>query len=353
MTVTERLILFNLAGVSPLAFAKLMDKYGSLNNIKQWEIEKISNSKKNLHKELDIELKLLKKLEVRVVTIMDEEYPASLKYISDPPYVLYIKGRLKPEDGVSIGVVGCRNPTSYGKICAERFTLKLIERGFTVISGLARGVDTICHRAATGVKGRNIAVLGSGLGRLYPPENRNLAEEIAASGAVVSEFTLLTEPDKFNFPRRNRIISGMSLGTLVVEAAEKSGALITARYALEQNREVFALPGNITSEESKGPNGLIKQGAKLVMTVEDILEELRDVLPEEFLNKTGQAKFETVTLTEIESKIFNIINNEPMHIDEIISIVKIKAGSLATALINLELKGFIKQYPGKLFVKLF
>ncbi|OGF53710.1 MAG: DNA protecting protein DprA [Candidatus Firestonebacteria bacterium RifOxyC12_full_39_7] len=352
MTVTERLILFNLAGITPLAFRKLMDKYGALNNIKQEDIEKLSNSKKNLHKELDEELKMLKKYEVRVVTIMDEEYPSSLKYISDPPYVLYVKGTLKPEDGISIGIVGCRNPTNYGKICAEKFTLRLIERGFTVISGLARGVDTVCHSAAVGVKGRNIAVLGSGFGKLYPPENRNLAKEITTSGAVISEFSMLTEPDKFNFPRRNRIISGMTLGTLVIEAGEKSGALITARYALEQNREVFALPGNITSEESKGPNGLIKQGAKLVMSVEDILEELKDVLPEEFLNKKGQAELETVALSDLENKVFSVINNETAHIDEIINITKIEAGPLATALINLEIKGFIKQFPGKMFVKM-
>ena len=352
MTITERLLQNNLAGITPLAFRKLMDKYGALNNIRQEDIEKLSNSKKNLHKELDIELKLIKKHEAKIVTIMDGEYPASLKYISDPPYVLYVKGTLKPEDGISIGVVGCRNPTNYGRLCAEKFTLQLIERGFTVISGLARGIDTVCHKAAVGVKGRNIAVLGSGLGRLYPSENRQLAEDIAACGAVVSEFPMLTEPDKFNFPRRNRVVSGMSLGILVVEAAEKSGALITAKYAVEQNREVFAIPGNITGEESKGPNGLIRQGAKLVMSVEDILEELQDTLPEEFLNKTGQAELETVTLTDVENKVFSVISSEPTHIDEIINVTKIKTGHLATALINLELKGFIKQFPGKMFVKM-
>ncbi|MFH1074113.1 MAG: DNA-processing protein DprA [Candidatus Firestonebacteria bacterium] len=352
MTAAERLILFNLAGITPLAFRKLLDKYGALNNIRQEDIEKLSNCRKNLHKELDNELKMLKKLEVRVITIMDEEYPSSLKYISDPPYLLYVKGVLQPEDGISIGVVGCRNPTGYGKICAERFTLKLIERGFTVISGLARGIDTICHKAAVGVKGRNIAVLGSGFGRLYPPENRNLTEEIALCGAVVSEFSMFTGPDRFNFPRRNRLISGMSLGVLVIEAREVSGALITARYALEQNREVFALPGNISSEESKGPNGLIRQGAKLVMSVEDILEELKEALPEEFVNKTGQAQLETVALTDVENKVFSVINNEPTHIDEIINVTGIKTGALATALINLEIKGFIKQFPGKMFVKL-
>ena len=352
MTVAERLIMFNLAGITPLAFRKLLDKYGALNNIKQDDIEKLANSKKNLHKELDNELKLIKKSEVRVVTLMDEEYPASLKYISDPPYVLYVKGTLKAEDGISIGVVGCRNPTGYGRVCTEKFTLDLIKRGFAVISGLARGVDTVCHKAAVGVKARNIAVLGSGLGKLYPPENKALAEGISECGAVVSEFSMLTEPDKFNFPRRNRIISGMSLGTLVIEAAEKSGALITARYALEQNREVFAVPGNITSEESKGPNGLIRQGAKLVMSVEDILEELQDVLPEEFLNVKGQAELTAVTLSDLENKVFSAISNEPVHIDEIINITKVKTGVLAAALINLEIKGFIKQFPGKMFVKI-
>ena len=275
-----------------------------------------------------------------------------MKYISDPPYLLYIKGTLVPEDGIAIGVVGCRNPTCYGKVCAEKFTIELIKNGFTIVSGLARGVDTVCHKTALKTKGRTIAVLGSGLARLYPPENRELADDIASLGAVISEFPLFTGPDKFNFPRRNRIISGMSLGVLVVEAREISGALITARYALEQNREVFALPGNVNSEESKGPNGLIRQGAKLVMSVEDILEELKDILPEEFLNKTGQGAFETVRLTDLENKVFCAVNNEPRHIDEIMSYTKIKAGPLATALINLEIKGFVKQLPGKMFVKL-
>ena len=352
MTRVEQLILFNLAGITPLAYRKLLDKYGQLQNIKQAEIEKLSEAKKDLHRELDNELKLIKKSGVRVLTQEDKEYPASLKYISDPPYVLYVKGKIIEADAISIGVVGCRNPTVYGRVCTEKFTKGLLERGFSVISGLARGVDTVCHRTAVAEKGRNVGVLGSGLACIYPAENRALSEEVAKYGAVISEFSMKTGPDRFNFPRRNRIISGISLGSLVIEAGEKSGALITARYAMEQGREVFALPGNITSEESKGTNALIRQGAKLVTSLEDILEELKDVLPEEFLNNKGQSELQTVTLSEQESLVFSVLHNEPMHIDEIINKTQIAAGQLATALINLEIKNIVKQFPGKMFVKI-
>ncbi len=352
MTKTERLILYNMSGVSPANFRKLLDKYGALENIRQEDLDKLFDKKKLLHKELDKELKQIRKEGVKVLTYEDEEYPASLKYISDPPYVLYVKGAFKKEDSISIGVVGCRNPTTYGKICTEKLTTKLVQRGFTVVSGLARGIDTICHNTAVRMKRRNIAVLGNGFSRLYPQENRGLAEEIARCGAVVSEFSIFTEPDRFNFPRRNRVISGLSLGTLVIEAGEKSGALITAKYALEQCREVFALPGNITSEESRGTNSLIKQGAKLVTDVEDIIEELKDALPEEFLNIKGQAELGNMVLSERENTVFASLNNEPMHIDEVTTRTKLASGVLAAVLISLEMKGFIKQFPGKMFVKI-
>ncbi len=352
MTKVERLMLFNMSGISPANYRKLLDKYGALANIKQEEIDRLFDKKKLLHKDLDNELKQVKKEGVKVLTLEDEEYPASLKYISDPPYILYFKGTLKKEDSISIGVVGCRNPTVYGKLCTEKFTTKLLQRGFTVISGLARGVDTVCHNTAVKLKQRNIAVMGSGFSRLYPKENRQLAEEIAACGAVVSEFSMFTEPDRFNFPRRNRIISGMSLGTLVVEAGEASGALITARYALEQCREVFALPGNITSELSRGTNALIKQGAKLVTCIEDVIEELKDALPEEFLNVTGQAELGNVVFTDIENRVFVALGSEPMHIDEITSKTLLASKTLASVLISLEIKGFIKQFQGKMFAKL-
>lgn len=352
MTKTERLILFNMSGISPATYRKLLDKYGAFENISHKDIDLLLGRKKLLHKDLDIELKQIKKEGLKVVTLEDQEYPASLKYISDPPYVLYLKGNLKKEDNISIGVVGCRKPTAYGKICTEKITTSLLKRGFTVISGLARGVDTVCHTAAVRNKKRNVAVIGSGFSRFYPQENRRLAEDISECGAVVSEFSMFTAPDRYNFPRRNRIISGMSLGTLVIEAGETSGALITAKYALEQCREVFALPGNITSEESRGTNSLIKQGAKLVTDVEDIIEELKDALPEGFLNIKGQAEFENMALSGFENIAFQSLNNEPMHIDEITVKTKLAPGSLASVLINLEIKGYIRQFPGKMFVKI-
>ncbi len=216
---------------------------------------------------------LIKKLNLNVLTRQDDEYPQNLKNILYPPIVLYVKGRLKPQDCNSIAIVGSRLASFYGLSCAEKLAGELANYGLTVVSGMARGIDTASHRGALKQNGRTIAVIGSGFNRIYPPENKGLCEEIAGSGAVISEFPIDTPPEKENFPRRNRIISGLSLGVVVVEAARNSGALITADFALEQGREVFALPGKVDSSTSFGTNELIKQGAKLVSCVDDIIEE--------------------------------------------------------------------------------
>ena len=294
---------------------------------------------------------LLKKNKIKFLSLQDKDYPSALRYIADPPYVLYVKGEIKKEDQLSIGVVGCRKPTIYGRSNTEKIVNALLDAGFSIISGLARGVYTIAHRAAVEKKRRTVAVLGSGLLNVYPSENESLVWEIIENGAVVSEFPLMMKPEKYNFPRRNRIISGLSLGTLVVEAGEVSGALITARYALEQGREVFAVPGNIDSIMSKGTNSLIKQGAKLVENYLDIIEELKGVLPEEFLNRKGQSELMAVALTEIESKLFNTLGEAPKHIDELVKESGVAVNAVLSTLVNLEIKGLAKQYPGKNFLK--
>jgi len=211
---------------------------------------------------------------MKTLHLQDKDYPTNLKYIYQPPATIYLEGSIIPQDQIAIAIVGSRRATDYGLNNAERLGFELAARGIAVISGLARGVDSAAHRGALKAKGRTIAVLGSGLNRLYPPENKNLAREIARSGALISEFTPDTPPERQNFPRRNRIISGLSLGVVIVEAAKRSGALITAGFALEQGREVFALPGKIDSFTSGGTHDLIKQGAKLIESVEDIIEEL-------------------------------------------------------------------------------
>ena len=223
---------------------------------------------------LQDELGKSRKAGVKVVTYLDEDYPLALKQIFSPPLVLYIRGEYITEDQLALAIVGSRRPSIYGRMTAEKLSGELAGRNITVVSGLARGIDSCAHRGALKGKGRTIAVLGSGLGRLYPPENKKLAGEISENGMVVSEFPYNCPPSPANFPRRNRLISGFSLGIVVVEAAEKSGALITANFGLEQGREVFAVPGKIDSPTSAGTHRLIKDGAKMVVNVEDILEEL-------------------------------------------------------------------------------
>jgi len=229
-------------------------------------------------KEPEEEIKKTKEQGIKIVTINDLNYPEYLKTIPDPPIALYIKGEITEKDRLAIAIVGSRVFTEYGKKACEMFTEGLVGLGFTIVSGMAKGIDTIAHRSCLSKNGRTIAVLGSGLDVIYPKENKGIFDEICKNGACVSEFPLGTLPEKDNFPRRNRIISGLSLGCVVVEAKERSGALITARLALEQGREVFAVPGEITKETSKGTNRLIKDGCKMVCDVMDIVEELRHIV---------------------------------------------------------------------------
>ena len=302
---------------------------------------------------------------VQMVALDDATYPARLRQIYDPPLVLYVRGNVAALSHPGIAVVGTRHPTPYGTGMAERLSCDLATRGLVIFSGLARGVDTAAHRGAVSGKGKTVAVFGTGADVLYPKENSRLAEQILSlGGALISEFPLGTFAAPQNFPIRNRIISGISFGVLVVEAAEYSGTRITARCALEQNREVYAVPGNVTSKNSWGPNTLIKQGAKLAATWEDIWEELpADVrlalTPETGAESPGSqtaSLFEEPSLSPHEKKIYKVLKaDEAMHLDEIIEKLEpeLSSSEIFAAMFELELAGKVKQLPGKNFVRSF
>jgi DNA processing protein len=303
--------------------------------------------------------------DARIVALDDPAYPTQLKQIYDPPLILYVRGNEAVISQPGIALVGTRHPTPYGSGMSERLACDLAARGLVIFSGMARGIDTAGHRGAIAAKGKTVAVWGTGVDVVYPKENTRLVEQILAlGGAVISEFPMGTFPAPQNFPIRNRIISGISLGVLVVEAAEYSGTRITARCALEQNREVFAVPGNVTNKGSWTPNTLIKQGAKLVATWEDVWEELptqvRLALQPEGVNESqvGQTAslFGEAELSPHEKKIFALLKaDEATHIDEIVERLEpaLSSSEIFAALFELELAGKVKQLPGKNFVKSF
>ncbi len=304
-------------------------------------------------------------LGIELVAMDDVEYPARLKQIYDPPLVLYVRGNVEPLSRPGIAVIGTRHPTPYGIGMSERLSCDLAVRGLVIFSGLARGVDSAAHRGAVSAKGKTVAVFGTGVDVVYPKENSRLADQILSlGGALVSEFPLGTFPAPQNFPIRNRIISGMSFAVLVVEAAEYSGTRITARCALEQGRDVYAVPGNVTNKNSWGPNTLIKQGAHLVATWEDVWEELpADVQlaltpPAGSESQAGQTAslFEEPSLSPYEKKIYAVLKaDEALHLDEIIEKLEaeISSSEIFAALFELELAGKVKQLPGKNFVRSF
>ena len=332
------------------------------------------------------ELELINQHQCRVVTINDDTYPTLLKQIDDPPVLLYIIGDFPLEDTPSIAIVGSRSPTEYGKTTSRQLSYELAERGITVVSGFARGIDTCVHRGALEAGGRTVAVFGCGLSVIYPETNRTLAAEIIESGALVSEFPMTMPPRGNNFPRRNRVISGLTLGTLVVEASERSGSLITARHAADQGREVFAVPGQIFSNVSRGTHSLINQGATLINSVDDLLDALprdytkvlggelteptrqpaprrnqdskrsdraaRSQPAEEKSTLASQPKAKTeLNLTPDEQVVLSAIDADSVHIDEITRMTQLPIGKVSSLLVMLELKGIVQQLPGKQFVK--
>jgi DNA processing protein len=308
--------------------------------------------------DLDGELNGVLEGNIKVLTLEDEEYPENLKNIYDPPPVLYIRGKIEKSDQKALAIVGTRRASRYGLEIARKLACELAALGITIVSGMAMGIDSAAHRGALEAKGRTIAVFGTGVDEIFPSQNKELAGQIAFAGALVSEFPLGTKGEKGNFPRRNRIISGLSLGVIVVEGHYDSGAMITAKEALEQGREVFAVPGNVELDQSKGPHWLIKQGAKLVESVQDVLEELNMVMPKKMTNDPldfarGQMSNEGRNypeLNEEEKKIVSVLSLEPKHLDVISMETKLSIPQVSSTLMMLEIKKVVRQLPGKMFV---
>lgn len=352
-----------IPNLTPKKFHILLDNFSSPEEIwhapfeKLKEIPGFSESTETFcaHRarlDVDQELAEIEKHGLKVITLMDEAYPKALRSIDTPPPVLYLKGDYIDKDELAISIVGTRRPTSYGRLVAEKLAKELGERGFTIVSGMALGIDTVAHRGALEAGARTIAVLGSGFKDIYPRENVRLMEEIARSGCVMSEFSLFTKPDKWTFPQRNRIIGGLSRGTIIVEAPEKSGALITARLALEQGREVFAVPGNITSEASRGTNKLIKDGAKLIENIDDVLEEFRDLKETLAGLAPRPPTAERPALSPLEEQIFKLLNYEPIHFNDVVEKSALSPSQVSFALLQLMMKSLVKELEGKRYAKL-
>ncbi len=282
---------------------------------------------------------------VQLLTWEDAAYPRRLKEIDQPPPVLYVRGSLLPEDEWAVAVVGTRRVTPYGRQMAEEIATALSQNGVTIISGLARGVDSIAHQAAVNTGGRTLAVLGNGVDLIYPPENKRLAEQMMQQGALVSDYALGTKPDGVNFPPRNRIISGLSLAVIVVEAGETSGALITASFAAEQGRDVFAVPGNINAPQSEGTNRLIRDGAQPLLNPQDVLEALNLTMV------TEHRAVRTVLPNDpIEARLYQLLSQQPKHVDEIRRQAELPIETVSATLVMMELKGMVRQVGGMNYV---
>ena len=359
------MILLNLIpGLGSATLRRLLDAFGDLERLMSASARELQQAGRVTpllagriaegcrdHARLERELALAQGHGAAIVTLEDAGYPSALRTISDPPLALYLRGTLTDADHIAVGLVGSRHASHYGLQSAERLAYELALRGVTVVAGLARGIDGASHEGALRASGRTIAVLGSGLANLYPTAHARLAERIAESGAVISEYPIQTEPIPQNFPRRNRLISGLSLGVVVVEAAQRSGALITAGCALEQGREVFAVPGPMTSITSQGTHELLKQGARLVTSVEDILDELRlqpVVTPAPAQVEQGDAG---VLQPETQRRVLESLHRRrPTSIDAVAAQSGLSMPEISAALLQLELQGIVEQRPGKLFL---
>jgi len=338
-----------VAGIGPARLRMLLDYYGNIEAAWQanpGELRAVGLDRRSVENLVKVrnsinfeeELEKLDRLAVSVLTWDSPDYPPPLKNIPDPPTTLYVRGSLKPEDEWAVAVVGTRRATTYGKECTQMLVRGLVENGVTVISGLAYGIDTEAHRTAVGAGGRTIAVLGCGVDIVYPTDNRKLGQAVIEHGALVSEYPVGTNPDSGNFPRRNRIISGLSLGVLVVEGSIQSGARITADYALEQGRDVFAVPGSILRKSGAGPNYLIQNGARLVAHVNDILEELNLTM----ITHHAEARA-VIPDNEVEATLLEQLSADPKHIDDLGQATGLPAADIASTLTMMELKGMVRQ----------
>ncbi len=373
--VDKWLRLIRADGVGPVTFARLLKRFGSVDaalgasvaglakveGIGYKTAERIAASRGAF--DAEAELERAGKLGVWLVHMEDARYPTVLKQIYDPPPVLYVRGTLGREDNLGIAIVGSRRCSLYGQEQASRLAHLLAAGGFTIVSGLARGIDSAAHQGALAAGGRTLAVQGCGLARAYPPENKKLFELISGSGACLSELPLQYEPLAENFPTRNRIIAGLSLGTIVIEAGLRSGALITAKTALDSNREVMAVPGKVDSPLSKGPHRLLKEGARLIESVEDVMEALGYV-GDQLKEHTAVASRRAVENVETplfdatrlklkgsEQAIYDSLGTEPLHVDQIIAETNLPPGAVNAGVMSLRLKGLIKQLPGNLFIR--
>ncbi len=352
--------------IGPVTFHRLIAAFGSVSETLQEKAENLSRVERVSRKMADQilrmdpisvarrEIELAQKIGADIFTFGEEGYPEPLVNIYSPPPVIYMSGQWSEKDSTSIAVVGSRTPTGYGRSVAEKLVKDLTAKGLTIVSGLARGIDGVSHRAAIAANGRTIGVLGCGLNVYYPAEHRELQKKMAQHGAVISQFPITMGPDKMFFPMRNRVISGLSLGILVIEAAKKSGALITAYAALEDNREVFAVPGPVNSAKSEGTNQLIKKGhAKLVQNVDDILEELPEHIRKTLYDKQSELPLgREDPLSKNEIKIMTLVDHEEKHIDFLSGQSGLPSNSVSAILLALELKGKVKQLAGKQFVKI-
>ena len=362
----EALVALNLIEhVGPIRLRQLLEHFGEapeilrasrqqllqVRNIGEETAEAIASWEKTI--DLNGELKRIGEFGCRIVTQADAEYPELLRQIYDPPILLYVKGQLLPKDKNAVAMVGSRMTTHYGMEAARRLAYQLAYVGVTVVSGAARGIDSAAHQGALSGKGRTIAVLGTGINLVFPSENRELYERIASNGALITQFPFNRKPDKQSFPIRNRIVAGMTLGTVVVEANLTSGALITANFAVEYGRQVFAVPGRIDSPRSKGCHELIKKGAKLCESAEDILSEFEYLFPASnrppSAGETGVLP--AIELSENEQKVYDALDHEESSIDEVIRGSGLPSSAVSVALLSLEMKRVVRQLPGKLFVK--
>ena len=365
MNATEACIALNmLPTMGPVRLRALLEVFGTperVLNAKRDELRRVEGIGNEVADQitnwqnivdLSSELQRVREFGANVITAESPEYPRMLREIHAPPIVLYVWGELQERDHHAIGVIGARRTTHYGTESAKKLSYQLAYSGLTVVSGLARGIDTAAHQGALAAKGRTIAVIGSGLLKLYPPENAALAEKIRnGNGAVVSEFSMEIEPDRQTFPMRNRIISGWSHGILVVEAGLNSGALITATQALEQGRTVYAVPGHINAPSAQGSNRLIQHGAKLVMDASDIFDDLEILLPD--AKPTAEAASRPLPeLSADERGVYEAIDATETSIDDIAARSHLPSSTVSSTLLRLELKRLVKQLPGKYFVKL-
>jgi len=360
-TLRDMLRLMLVPGLGTVRLTRLLDTFGSAAGLLRADFEELARVKgisepvlqalarKHWNdSEVERQLEVLKIIGARPVFRWQDEYPVYLAQLYDAPLLIFVRGKVEHLNRPCLAVVGTRGPSLYGREMVRKLSEGLAAAGFTIVSGLARGIDSLAHVAALDAGGTTVAVLGCGADRIYPAENQKLAERIVEQGCLVSEYLMGTSPEGKNFPRRNRIISGLSRGVLVVEAGRSSGALITAAYALDQDREVFAVPGDAARNLSHGTNMLIQQGAKLVQTVADVVSELGQtkVVQPEGLGEQQQVE---PVLSREERRIFECLNREPKHVDELAESLEMDVSSLLAILLRLQMKQLVREYPGKLY----